>query len=513
VRFFQRRPETDQRVGAPVRSDRVLLAAGAAQNLVGIAIAGIALFAAQVLMSRALGPAGYGTVTVLTQAAFVLSFATRAGMDMAVLREVAIDIGAGRPGRTRGAVARAAWIALAVSLAAAALILLARGSLQDLTSLSRSTGSWAVPAAALGIPFIALANVWLNATRGLKIMRYTLYIYWAGQNLAWIVLSLILWQLAVTPDASIAAYSLSWALAALASAWAWRREATGWQVQPVERGWLRRLMKYAGPRAPAALFAQLLFWADLFVVANYVTDEEVGVYSASLRAGQVLLLFLTSVNLVFAPFVADLNARGEGERLAELFKSLTRWIVAGTLPLLLLILVAPAEILTLFGGGFEQGREALVIVLIGQFVNSAAGGGGLVLIMIGRTGYDLIVYAGSLVLSLALAFLLCPALGITGAAIANAVTFTVSNVARLILVWRFTGMHPYDIRFGRLIAPTVVSLVTMWSTHNLVDGSPFVRLITTAAAGMLVYGVAYCLWGLTDDERAGLSDLVRRRRA
>ena len=73
-------------------------------------------------------------------------------------------------------------------------------------------------------------------------------------------------------------------------------------------------------------------------------------------------------------------------------------------------------------------------------------------------------------------------------------------------------MHPYDTRFGRLIVPTIVCLATMWTTHNLVDGSPLIRLIATATAGMLVYGIAYYLWGLTNDERAGLSSLVRRRR-
>lgn len=489
-----------------------MLATGAAQNLLGIVIAGIALFAAQVLISRALGPSGYGAVTVLTQAAFVVSFATRAGMDMAVLREVAIDVGAGRPGRTRATVARAAWIAAAVSLIGAVLILLVRGSLQDLLSLPRSAGSWAVPAAALGIPFVALTNVWLNATRGLKIMRYTLYIFWAGQNLAWIVLSLMLWQVALTPDASVAAYSLSWACAAVASAWAWRREARRWRAQPVERGWLLRLIRYAGPRAPAALFAQLLFWTDLFVVANYVGGEQVGIYSAALRAGQILLLFLTSVNLIFAPFVADLHARGEAHRLDELFKTLTRWIVAGTLPLLLLILVAPAEVLKLFGSGFEGGQAALLIVLIGQFFNSATGGGGLVLIMIGRTGYDLAVYAGSLALNLTLAFLLSPVLGITGAAIANAVTFAVSNAARLLLVRKFTGMQPYDARYGRLVAPAVLAAATMWTVHRLTGGGPLIQLLVTATTGTLVYGIAYFLWGLTDDERRGLNALVGRLR-
>ena len=63
-----------------------------------------------------------------------------------------------------------------------------------------------------------------------------------------------------------------------------------------------------------------------------------------------MVLFLTAVAYVFSPFVADLHARGERERLDRLYKAITRWTVAGTIPVLLLMLLAPAAILRLFGG-------------------------------------------------------------------------------------------------------------------------------------------------------------------
>ena len=55
-----------------------------------------------------------------------------------------------------------------------------------------------------------------------------------------------------------------------------------------------------------------------------------------------MVLFLTAVSYVFSPFVADLHARGERDRLDALFKAITRWTVAGTIPLLLLMLIVPA---------------------------------------------------------------------------------------------------------------------------------------------------------------------------
>jgi O-antigen/teichoic acid export membrane protein len=100
---------------------------------------------------------------------------------------------------------------------------------------------------------------------------------------------------------------------------------------------------------------------------------------------------------MFSPFVADLHERGEHDRLNGLFKSVTRWTLALTVPLLLLFLIAPSQVLHLFGSEYDAGTAWLRILLIGQTVNVSVGAAGFVLIMVGRTGWDLTVYASSFV--------------------------------------------------------------------------------------------------------------------
>jgi O-antigen/teichoic acid export membrane protein len=379
---------------------------------------------------------------------------------------------------------------------------------RDLFSISGPQGEWVVESAALGLPFLALANVWLSATRGLKIMRYTLYVFWAGQPVMWIVFMLIGWAFSQTTWMSVLAYSLSWVWAAVLAGYFWRRESRGWEPAPMQPGDVSRLVRYAGPRAPAALFSQLLFWTDLFVLRAYVAGAEAGVYSAALRAGQILVLFLTSVSLMFSPYVADLHNRGETERLDKLFKALTRWTLAATMPVFLLLVVAPGPVLKIFGAEFAGGRTALLILLAGQFVNVATGSVGFVLIMVGRTGWDLVVYGASLVVNLALAFWLAPRYGMEGAAVANAVTFAASKWARLVLVRRFVGIQPYDREYLRLIAPSLASLAGMWLVHRAVGGGWTVDVAATASVGLVVYGVAYLVVGLTAGERRQASGLV-----
>ncbi|MGH2693494.1 MAG: oligosaccharide flippase family protein [Actinomycetota bacterium] len=495
------------------RSDYLSILSGTSQNVVGIAIAAAATFGAQLLMSNTLGGEGFGVVTVTTMAAFVLSFFTRAGTDFAVLRDVAIEVGQERWHRIRVPVTRATQIALAASTVAAILIWLLADQVRGVFNIDPDTGRWTVEAAAAGLPFLALANVWLSATRGLKIMRYTLYVFWAGQPTVWIVLMLIGWRFSETEWMSVAAYSASWAWASLMAYYFWRRESRGWDQAPLEPGDMGRLFRYAGPRAPAALFSQLLFWTDLFVLTAYAPGAEIGVYSAALRSGQILVLFLTSVSLMFSPFVADLHARGERDRLERLFKALTRWTLAATMPAFLLLAVAPETVLRLFGAEFSGGETALLIVLAGQFVNVATGSVGFVLIMVGRTGWDLLVYAASLVLNLGLAFALAPEYGMEGAAVANAVTFAASKWARLAMVKRFVGIQPYDPHYARLVLPSALCAGTMWVVHSAAGEGWLLDLVATGGIGLVVYGVAYLAFGLIPAERREARELLARLRA
>jgi O-antigen/teichoic acid export membrane protein len=405
------------------------------------------------------------------------------------------------------------WIAFIASTAVAVALSSFKSLALEALSISQERNVEALPAAALGLPFIAVANVYLAATRGLKIMRYTLYVFWAGQNVMWVVFTLVLWQFSVTTASSTLAYSLSWIGAAGAAAYLWHRECRGWETKGLEHGWLAQLVRYSAPRTFAALFAQLLFWVDLFVVARFVSDAEVGLYSAALRAAQVMILFLAAVNLMFSPYVADLHNRGERAHLDRLYKTLTRWIVAATLPLFLLIAVAPSSVLSIFGAEYSGAETALLILLGGQLANIATGSAGFILVMTGYTGIDFVVYAGSIALDVALTLWLGAHFGIEGAAAANATTFLFSNIARLLLVKRYVSIYPYDASYSRILMPAGAGGAAMYTVHWAVGVSGLVDLVATAMVGGLVYVLVYAAVGLTPAERRGAAVLLTRLKA
>ena len=495
----------------PEFGDHLAILAGTGQNIAGLAVFVAATLGTNILVSRVLGgAAALGVVTLATQLAFVGGAATRFGMDMAAVRGVAIDVGRGEPGRVRSLVRRAAAMAAGVSAVVAVGVFLGAGGLAR--SLSGTAGAFR--AAALALPFVALCQVYLGGTRGLKIMRHTLYVYWAGQPVLWILFLGVAWAVSKSVNASVVAYALSWAVATAAAWLLWTRATAGFVPSPAGRGEVGALIRYGAPRAPAALLAQLLFWTDYFVFSHYAQAKALGVYAAAVRVAQALVLFLIAVNYMFSPFVADLHARGERRRLDGLYKALTRWVVAGTLPILLLLVIVPGPVLKVFGGGFQSGSGALRILVIGQAVNVATGSVGFILIMVGRTGWDLVVYACSFLLDLLVAILLVPHLHAGGAAIAQSITLAVSNGARLYLVWRFVHIQPFNRHYARLGIPAAAGGLAMLVVHlGLRQGAWPVDLLGSGLAGMAVYLPILLLAGLTPTERAAIGRVMRLRRS
>ena len=507
--------------GDRARDQRIILG-NTGQNVLGLAIGAIATFAAQVIMTRTLGDRGFGVVVLTTQFAFIAAAATRFGMDVANVRLVAILVGRGQAARSRGLVRRAVLIATAASVPFALIALAISPWLADTFSGEPVVAEPAFRAAALTVPVAALAFTYMGATRGLKIMRFTLYAQWIAQPIGWIVLTLAMWAaISSTAWVASAAFGVSWALA-LGIAWyGWEKEqgklpeAAGGAGIPEEH--TGALLRFGALRAPATLFSQLIFWTDFFVLSVLWSGQgaegaaETGVYGAVLRAAQSLFLFLTSVSLTFSPFVADLHHRGERDRLDGLYKQVTRWTLAATIPVLLVLLILPAQVLRIFGAEFVSGASALRIVSLGMIVPVMVGTVGFILIMAGRTGWDLLVYMGSFAIDLTLALALAgpDALGIEGAAIAQAATLTFSAIARLLLVRRFLHIWPFDTGYLRLVPPAVAGGLAMALTHAVMPSAKwFLDLVVSFGVGGLVYVAVLVAIGLPSKERTSLFRLA-----
>jgi O-antigen/teichoic acid export membrane protein len=105
------------------------------------------------------------------------------------------------------------------------------------------------------------------------------------------------------------------------------------------------------------------------------------------------------------------------------------------------LIILPGVYLGLFGSSFHSGVTAVVIVACAQLVNAAAGPTGTVLIMTGKERIAVRGVAAGLLANVVLAVVLVPLLGVTGGAIAFAVSLALWNIILVVIARRLVGIN------------------------------------------------------------------------
>jgi len=137
---------------------------------------------------------------------------------------------------------------------------------------------------------------------------------------------------------------------------------------------------------------------------------------------------LVAVNVIAAPKFAEFWGKRDKKGLAKKAQQSTKLVFWSSLPVLLAFLIFPSFVLGIFGAEFKTGYTALIMVTVGQFINSISGSVGYILEMTGHQLFSQNGMIASVVLNIILNLLLVPKYGINGAAFASMVTLIFWNI-------------------------------------------------------------------------------------
>jgi O-antigen/teichoic acid export membrane protein len=211
--------------------------------------------------------------------------------------------------------------------------------------------------------------------------------------------------------------------------------------------------------------------SDKVLIGFYMNARELGIYAVAAAVVAYIPIALQSVNQIFSSTIADLHTRGERQLLGRLYQTLTRWVLAFSLPLVIVIVVFARPLMRIFGADFEVGWLVLIIGAVGQLVNCGVGSVGYLLLMSGNERRLIKVQVVAAVVTVVLSFVLVPRWGIVGAAVASAATTVLTNLWNLAQLHRVFGFIPYNRRSLRLLVPTAAcAIVVLFSKamfHNV----------------------------------------------
>lgn len=189
-----------------------------------------------------------------------------------------------------------------------------------------------------------------------------------------------------------------------------------------------------------SLLSILNNWIPLLVISFVLTSDDWGRYGAATRLATAVSFILWASNSVVPPRYARLYEKRDWQGMQRLARRASMVMtVAAAIPVLFLA-GAGGWLLGWMGEEFPPAATALTILAFGQWLTVAAGSVDYLLVV---SGHEVELRRGAM-LSATTNLLLCmamiPSLGITGGAIAGAISLCVERVWYCFSAWRYTGI-------------------------------------------------------------------------
>lgn len=445
------------------------------------------------LYTRYLTPADYGAAEVMFAAVVALSIVIRFGLIEALLRFYY------RSGEDPGKVVSSSFAALFWAGTASVVVLMPfAGSISDLL---------------LGIPDASLARIALGGLWVLTLSEFLLTLFRLDEKARQFFVVTMLSVLLTIPVTVVLVVflelgaeglllgSYATGLVVVLGLIVWFRARLSLIF---DRALLRRLLRFGLPTMPAELSLYSLNFIDRILVARLLGLAEAGLYALAVKISQSVNVLVRGFQLAFPPLAYSITDDDEARRaysvIVTWFAVLMAFVVAAvwlTAPWIVRIFAAP---------DFFPAVEAVGPVAAGTALYALYM---VLLVVLGRTGrteFNFPATLAGVVSNVGLNVVLLPELGILGAGISLAVSYTVV----LVLMYAFTQrLFPVPYEWGRLAkaigASAVVIALGLSLTPDAGLGALALRLLLLAA----LPGLMLLLDFFTPEERRWLALLGR----
>jgi O-antigen/teichoic acid export membrane protein len=226
----------------------------------------------------------------------------------------------------------------------------------------------------------------------------------------------------------------------LALFFAWRR-LPSFDVQAVPM--YKTVLVFSVPLIAVQGMSVAVSQVDIYFLGYFMNSTIVGNYNIVLQLSNLFYPIVTSLGFLLPPVLARLQADGKTQEMIRTYQLLTKWIIIIAMPLLVVFIFAPAQVIELlFGERYTAGTTALRILAIGNFISVCTGNNAGALISLGRNRIVAGFVFAQLILNGVLDLALIPEFGMSGAALATAVSIVFNNVLSISTLYFLFGVHP-----------------------------------------------------------------------
>lgn len=405
------------------------------------------IFFTQVFAARLLTRDEFGTYSLAVSIFSTVALITQLGLPHSMLRRASSALSSHRSGSARNEIVSALLLGTAAALVVAIMFASPAGE-EALDALFSRTAVGAL-AALIGFRtgLRILENVAPEALRAFRdFFRVSLYDGFLANLLLVGGLAVMLLADGHPSASDVMMLSIVTCAVALVPAF--------WAIHRKLRGLEHEKLRIHNPLEPAmwlstvgrAILAQL----DLLLVGVLGTSAQVATYAVPFRLALFVGFPLILVNQVVPPLIASWHAGKAIDRLERTLRATAGLAFLLSIAIAAVYIVGGETIISeLFGAKYDDGYTVLIILGIGQVVQTYAGSCGFALMMTGHQRVYAWILSVSTIVTIGLDVALWNVWGLEGIAIATAVSLSVQNFIQAWFLRRLTGFTSLaDVRLA-----------------------------------------------------------------
>lgn len=364
-----------------------------------------------------------------------LGTATRAGVDISIVRFIGAAEGKNQGVRIKSVTTRALTLTIPLTLLASLVLFFAGDNIAAHVFKKEALGPVLVMMG-LALPGITLLTVYGMGLQGLhRTVPSVLTLKIAGP----VLFIAIVFQVSFAGANDLAAlYAGSMLLAGLVGAALFRYlrpiNAMGNKISWPE------FKDSSRPLWLGQIAQQIMLLSSQIVCGIWLSSQDVALLTTAQRTAMLTPFILLAVNMVVTPKFSALYEQKKFSELENLAIDATKLMLIVGMPVALFMVVLSSQIMSSFGPDFAPAAVLLQIITLGQVVNIATGSANMLLVSTGNEDALKFTYYTGAAIAVIVCACLIPVYGVLGGAVATALAIAVQNIATVSMVRKRLGM-------------------------------------------------------------------------
>lgn len=245
---------------------------------------------------------------------------------------------------------------------------------------------------------------------------------------------------------------------------------------------------------------------DIVMIGLMAGLEDVAFYTLAFYIGAVAMLPQKSLLAIANPLASAAVAADDKPLLKDIYQrsSMTQLLTGGMI--FMAIWVSVDEMMLLLPEKFSGGKWVVFFIGLSKIFQMATGVSGGILVYSKLYRMNFVLNLALIVLAIASNYVFMHEdllnLGITGAAMATALTFLVYNLVKVLILQRHFTINPFSANFGRSLALVALGFPLYFWTP--IPDLPFVAILLKSGLLVTITGLIALKSGLLPDPRSFL---------